>query len=271
MVPKGSGIWWFSVCFAEFVCSMVLVVVATSSGIKVTDTVAGAWSAVPAGAIVSILAYSYGSVSGAHFNPCVSLGFFLRGGASKFSLIEMLVYWPFQFIGAICGGLFTLYSWGQVNPMYPYVDPPSWARLVCAELFWTAMLLLVIMSVATTKDKAGVYGALAIGCLVMVGGFSSNSANCLNPCVGMGISIAHMIYLKQQNAPAWKFTHAGKGMAFYIFIPFVGAVLGMIAFRLSRIAEIGSADLKPFIGVVKDEPVVEQDSYAMKQNAIEAN
>eukprot|EP01066_Platyproteum_vivax_P008963 Platyproteum_vivax@DN3894_c0_g1_i1.p1 len=266
---KGA-VWWFSICFAEFVTSFGLLTVATASGIKVTDGVVNPWSAVPAGCIVAILAYSFGSVSGAHFNPGVSLAFWLRAGKNKFSLIELLVYLPFQFAGAILGALFTLYQWGEVKPMYPYVDAPSWGQLACAEIFWTTMLITVIFSQGTTKDKAGHYGPFAIGCLVAVAGMSSCSANCLNPIVAVGISLAHMAWLKKTNAPSWKYTVCGKAMAFYIFVPLIGILTGMLCFRMSRIVELGFTDLKPFIKVVQDEPPpVDDELYAKKKIAVD--
>jgi len=63
------------------------------------------------GFVLMVIIYQYGYISGAHFNPAVTLGIVVSGGTESFpsnNWEQILMYWTAQFLGGFLGGL---YSW----------------------------------------------------------------------------------------------------------------------------------------------------------------
>lgn len=133
------------------------------------------------------LVYAGGPISGAHYNPAVSLALMMRG---KQSLGEMIMYWIFQIVGGwlgalvggILGGSFVTFS-GEAETIHAFL----------AEFLFAFMLCFVVLSVAThsaAKDNS-YYGA-AIGLTVTVGALTvgEHSGGAFNPAVALGLCIA---------------------------------------------------------------------------------
>lgn len=152
------------------------------------------------GLIVMALIYAAGHVSGAHFNPGVTLSF---AAFRHFNLRDVLPYWVAQFGGAIGGAalLWALFG-GSVDIA---VTGPSTgdADAFVIEVVMTFLLMFVIMAVATDSRAAGQAAALAIGVVVgldvLVGGpissGSMNPARSLGPAVVAGELTSLWIYL----------------------------------------------------------------------------
>src|SRR5437773_4934006 len=62
------------------------------------------------GGMLMVMIFMGGHVSGAHYNPAVSLAVFIRG---KLGFIDMIMYWIFQLIGAIAAA--TIARWVIMN------------------------------------------------------------------------------------------------------------------------------------------------------------
>jgi aquaporin Z len=127
-------------------------------------------------------------ISGAHFNPAVSLAFAMRG---EMSISEMITYWAAQLIGGIIGGL----CGGIVASSYATVSVGVGATLtqaLLAEVVFTFILCFVALCVATnTKVENNNYYGLAIGLVVLSGAISVGgiSGGAFNPAVALGLSI----------------------------------------------------------------------------------
>lgn len=143
------------------------------------------------GAVLMVMVYAGGHISGAHYNPAVTLAVFIRG---KITPVLMLQYWAAQLLGGLCGALISHLVTGNNASveMGPGMNiSPS--TPVLAELLGTFALAYVVLNVATATATAGnsFYG-LAIGFTVMsmavaVGGISGGA---FNPAVGIGRNIA---------------------------------------------------------------------------------
>lgn len=137
------------------------------------------------GAVLIGMVFAGGHISGAHYNPAVTLGVWLRG---RFEAREVLPYWIAQLTGALLAALAA----GNLRgiPAAEPAAPPVAAALV-AELLFTFALVFVILHVATAKGTAGnpTYG-LAIGFTVMAGAFAVGdiSGGVFNPAVGVGVA-----------------------------------------------------------------------------------
>lgn len=155
-------------------------------GQVVLEPGAGALAPLAIGSALMVMIFAGGHVSGAHYNPAVSLGIFLRGRSTSG---EMFTYWMAQFAGAVLATFATRILKGPIEilPMSPAVGPAF-----LAEFLFTFALVYVVLNVATARGTAGnsFYG-LAIGFTVMVGAFSvgSVSGGAFNPAVALGITM----------------------------------------------------------------------------------
>lgn len=166
------------------------------------------------GFTLAVLVYATGHISGAHLNPAVSVGVFLRGGLSVPDLIAYLIA---QLVGGVLAALVSLSVWpAGEKAMVIEVGP---AFLV--EALFTLILVYVVLNVATSKDTAGnsFYG-LAIGGVVFVGATTvgSISGGGFNPAVALGLSVSGHF--------AW------SSLWLYFVAPIVGAVIAAILFRV---------------------------------------
>ena len=137
------------------------------------------------GLALMAMVYMGGHVSGAHYNPAVSFGLFLR------RLIDartMGYYWIAQVTGAILAFAFGYAISGHSPGIHPGAGV-NWFAALAAEAVFTAALVLVVLNVAATKALAGnsFYG-LAIGLTIAAGAFAVGpiSGAAFNPAVGFG-------------------------------------------------------------------------------------
>jgi len=154
---------------------------------------AGAYSIAAA---LMCMIYATGDISGAHFNPAVSLAIFLTKKDENFGIMTMGKYMMAQFMG----GILAAFTYAIIYRGTTFGLPPknmySWAEVAIAEIVFTFVLCYVVLCVAVddkTKSK-DMYG-LAIGACVTVGGFAIGkvSGGSLNPAVSVGIETAHLL------------------------------------------------------------------------------
>ena len=177
----------------EFIGTFFLVLTAGSAVLSGSPGVIGPL-AVGAGLMAMI--YAGGHISGAHYNPAVSLGVLLRG---RLSAAELAPYWIAQVAGAAAAAGVVLFLRGAAPS--PTVTQPGPAFV--AELAFTFALVYVVLNVATAKRTSGnSYFGLAIGFTVLAGAFAVGSVSgaLFNPAVAVaalivGLLPAHMIWL----------------------------------------------------------------------------
>jgi aquaporin Z len=128
----------------------------------------------------------------AHFNPAVTVGFFITKHMPK---NLFLVYLVAEIIGALLGSIFVKYvigteaNLGANTPDYHFQIP----LIVGAEILATALLMAVIMVVVHTKGLRG-FGGIIIGGMVgldifflaFISGASMNPARALAPAIVSG-------------------------------------------------------------------------------------
>lgn len=151
------------------------------------------------GLTVTAMIYALGHISGAHFNPAVTLAF----SASKhFPKKQAPAYWAGQFLGA-CMAMILLYlllpaghSFAATTPAIPTLQATAW------EAILTFFLMMVIIAVATDARAVGTMAGAAIGATVMlcafmggpVTGASMNPARSLAPALFQGTESSLWIY-----------------------------------------------------------------------------
>src|SRR5262245_42304223 len=121
------------------------------------------------GSALMVLVYMGGHVSGAHYNPAVSLAILIRG---KMTGSELLAYWIAQILGAVAGCLLATLATGKSFAVAPGENVGT-AAAVLVEVVFTFALALVVLNVATAKATAGnsFYG-LAIGFTIVAAAFA---------------------------------------------------------------------------------------------------
>lgn len=142
------------------------------------------------GLVYAAVIYAGYPISGAHYNPAVSLALFLRATISWDSL---LLYWVFQVIGAFLGALLGALIGGSTAVPAKGVDYYL-LQAFLAELVFTAILAFVVLAVLTNSavEKNSYYG-LAIGIVVLAGmsAVTPISGGVFNPAVALSLSIVH--------------------------------------------------------------------------------
>jgi aquaporin NIP len=171
------------------------------------------------GLIIMVMVYATGHLSGAHINPAVTAAFTL---SRHFPPRDAVAYIAAQLAGAAAGALLLLAVWpgkpGALGATLPTVGVGS---AFVYELVLTALLMFVIMAVATDTRAVGPAAAIAIGGTValdaLFGGPVTGAS--MNPARSFGPAMA-----------------AGEWDDFWIYVlaPTAGAGLGALAYQLVR-------------------------------------
>lgn len=175
------------------------------------------------GVALMVMVYMGGAVSGAHYNPAVTVAVFMRG---KCSVADFVPYMVVQLLGAIAAAAVAYAITGKTFAVAPGAGVTILSALMIEFLF-TFALALVVLNVATTKAGAGnSYFGLAIGMTVFAGAVSGGaiSGGAFNPAVGIGPNLVHMAFGGGSLNDVW----------LYVVGPVAGGALAAIVFRLQH-------------------------------------
>lgn len=209
---------------AEFIGTFFLVVTVGSN--ILTGSVG---AAISIGIMLMVMIYALASVSGAHFNPAVTIALKLSC-RNMLSMQDVVCYLMAQFLGGLCAGGAYVGIFGTAFVMEPVGRFTAWEAIACEAIYSTA-LCYVVLNVATTQKQYGNnYYGLAIGFTVVsaalaIGGISGC---CLNPAVSFGAMCVSSIYY---GARALRY------FPVYFFVPFAGSVLAALSFYLVQKAD----------------------------------
>jgi len=141
------------------------------------------------GAALMVLVYAGGHISGAHYNPAVSLAVFLRGRLERGDMIR---YWVAQLAAAVIAAVFARFVINPPSVTSLSISGHAIAASLLAEFIFTFALAYVVLNVATSKDHPNnsFYG-LAIGFTVAVGAVAVGgvSGGAFNPAVAFGATL----------------------------------------------------------------------------------
>ena len=125
------------------------------------------------GSVLMAMVYMGGHISGAHYNPAVSVAILIRG---KMKARELAPYVTAQISGAILASLAVMLIVGDTFAPAPDPEAGLGVVLLCEGLF-TFALSLVVLNVATDDATAGnSYYGLAIGFTVLAGASPSEQS-----------------------------------------------------------------------------------------------
>ena len=175
------------------------------------------------GATLMVMIYMGGHVSGAHYNPAVTVAVFMRG---KIDAGDVAPYIGAQLVGALTATAVVNFLTG--GAFAPAPGPGATVvEVLLAEILFTFALALVILNVATAKATEGnSYYGLAIGFTVMVGAFAVGpiSGGAFNPAVGTGPILLNAVHGLGSIGDLW----------FYWVGPLIGAALAATVFKIQN-------------------------------------
>ena len=203
----------------EFIGTLFLVL---TIGLTAVQDVVPAPVAV--GAALTALVYMGGHVSGAHYNPAVSIAIMVRGRLDRGDLVPYVIA---QVAGATVAALLVRTLTGEFVVLAPAADA-STAVALLAEMLFTFALALVILNVATSpRTEGNAYYGLAIGLVVMAGAFAVGgiSGGVFNPAVGTG-PILVALFQEGSLSALW----------IYWAGPVAGALLAVPVFRYQTVS-----------------------------------
>jgi glycerol uptake facilitator-like aquaporin len=173
------------------------------------------------GAMLMIMVYFGGHISGAHYNPAVTLAVMVRG---KIKMNEAMVYWLVQLLGAIAAAFFCMELKGGETFACKPMPGINILKPLIAEIVFTFALASVVLNVATHSKTAGnSYYGLAIGFTVLASAYcvGAISGGAFNPAVGCGPIIVDTINHGDSMKNIW----------IYIVGPLAGGAIAGIIFK----------------------------------------
>jgi aquaporin Z len=168
----------------EFIGTFFLVATIGLSVVKPGD--AGAAAPLAIGAALMVMVFAGGHVSGAHYNPAVTLAVFLRG---RCPAVDVVPYMVSQVLAAAAAAVLVLFMKGHPEVV---AGKPQVLPALLAEFLFTFALCYVVLNVATAKGTAGnSYYGLAIGFTVLAGAYAVGpiSGGVFNPAVAVGVTV----------------------------------------------------------------------------------
>jgi len=170
------------------------------------------------GLIVMAMIYAFGDISGAHFNPAVSIAF---AYAKKFPWKEVPKYAIAQILGAIVASLILLFLFPASETLGATIPTVDVWRAFVLELLLTFFLMVVIINVSTGSKEIGIIAGIAVGAVVlleaMFAGPITNAS--MNPARSIGPGI-----VSGNIGNLW----------LYILAPIFGALLAVLSCKLVK-------------------------------------
>jgi aquaporin Z len=163
-------------------------------GACVVNPNAGVIAPLAIGSVLTAMIFAGGHISGAHYNPAVTLAVVIRG---RLSFADVPGYLIAQLLGAALAASAVFYLKGPNRPLADAGGPIyGLGQIALAEFLYTFALAYVILNVATAKANANnsFYG-LAIGFTVGAGAFAVGaiSGGAFNPAVATACLIMGLI------------------------------------------------------------------------------
>jgi aquaporin Z len=172
---------------AEFIGTFFLVL---TVGCTVIPSAAGVIPALAIGAVLMVMVFAGGHISGGHFNPAVTFAIFIRG---RLEMKDVIPYWVAQIAAGIVAAFVAVWLVGKDGTPLEVTNIPA---VFVAEFLFTFALAYVVLNCATAKGTLdnSFYG-LAIGFTVMAGIFAVGaiSGGAFNPAVATGAAVMKLL------------------------------------------------------------------------------
>jgi aquaporin Z len=179
------------ILFAEVVGTWALVMVAAGGGVINAVTggqIALASQVVAPALMVGALIYVLGPLSGAHFNPAVTLAFAVRG---DFPWRHVVSFWLAQLGGALLAALVLRALYGLAGNVGITSPHHGVGTSLVMEIILTFLLVSIVLGTASDRKITGPNAAIAVAfTIAMAGLFAAPiSGSSMNPARSLGPAI----------------------------------------------------------------------------------
>jgi aquaporin Z len=161
-----------------------------------------------------VMVYMGGHISGAHYNPAVSLGLFLR---QKIGVVTLVAYWIAQLVGGALAFVAGYLLSGHAGGIHPGSGVLTSSALAVEVLFTTALVLVVLNVAATRATEGNSFYGLAIGFTILAAAYVGGpiSGGAFNPAVGFGATLSAALFAGGSWTSLW----------LYVVGPLAGGVI----------------------------------------------
>jgi aquaporin Z len=203
-----------SALYGEFLGTYAMVFCGTAAMAvnEINGSISHVGVAITWGLIVMAMIYAFGELSGAHFNPAVTVGFALSG---RFAWKNVPIYIVMQVIAATLASITVKYLLPEsefIGASIPSIDA---TRAFVLESILTFILMIVIIHISTGSKEIGPVAGLAVGSVIlleaMFAGPLTNAS--MNPARSLGPAL-----VSGHVQPLW----------IYLTAPFLGASLAVV-------------------------------------------
>jgi aquaporin Z len=216
MADEGLHRIWF----AEIMGTWALVMVAAGGGViaAIVPSWAGTAQVVAPALMVGASIYVLGPISGAHYNPAVTLAFAIRG---DFPWRHVIPYWACQLGGAILAAFCLKWLYGVSHGLGTTEPSHGVLTSMVMEMILTFLLVSIILGTAADRKIVGTNAALAVAFTIALCGLwaAPISGASMNPARSFGPAIVSANLTDQ-----W----------IYIVGPVAGAILACVAAFILR-------------------------------------
>jgi len=153
----------------------------------------GSMAPLVAGAMLLAMYYAGVHISGAHYNPAVSLAVLIRG---KLDRVDFTYYWAAQFAGGGLGAMMAAFLLRCTGNGEIMVRSNDLACTLIAEFLGAFALAFTVLQVEYARENTGTgFGGVAAGFVFFAGMaiFGPISGGYLNPALALGASVAGLI------------------------------------------------------------------------------
>ena len=231
------------IMFAEVIGTALLIILGDGvvAGVLLAKSKAqnAGWIVITTGwaLAVAVGVYAIGSLTGAHLNPAVTIGFAATGfGGMTWDLVPWYLIGEMvgAFIGAVVVYLHYLPHWAETEDpglkLAVFSTGPAirnTAANVVSEVIGTFMLVFGVMAIVGNELAPGI-AALLIGFLVWAIGLSLGGPTgyAINPARDLGPRIAHAVLpIAGKGSSDWEYSWIP------VVGPIIGGVLGALAYQ----------------------------------------
>ena len=170
------------------------------------------------GLIIAVMIYALGHISGAHFNPAVSIAFYQN---KTINTRELFAYIFTQIIGAISASSVHKFFFGSDHSFGATINKLGSTQGFLLEVLITIFLMLTIISVATDKRVSKSITGLSIGGVVAVCSFVAGpfTGASMNPARTLGPAILSSNF---------------NDIMIYLIGPIIGAIIGLYIYQMIK-------------------------------------
>ncbi|KEG13551.1 aquaporin-like protein [Trypanosoma grayi] len=175
--------------FGTFACVLTLSLVSVRNQSLFDKSDDTNMTAVPIGFMFMSMVFTFGYISGGHFNPAVTVAVFL---VRKIDIVRAVGYMICQTGASLGAGLVAMAIQGSTDIFVPHVDTAYVSSGIFSELIFTFAVSMVVLNVAYSRQSGNFFYGFAIGMTIAAGSAAVGriSGGAFNPAAATGLQLA---------------------------------------------------------------------------------